>query len=819
MKIKGLRWWIIGLIGVSTIINYIDRSAINIMWPYVYKDFGIADADSKQVLAYITSFFMIAYALGQTLTGKMMDQIGTRLGMSVSIIGWSISIAFHALAKGVMSFSIFRFFLGLSEAGNWPGATKSNAEWFPARQRGIAQGIFGASASLGSVIAAPFIAALYLAFGWRATFIVIGGLGIIWLIPWLVINKATPDKHPWITPEEQSLINDKKDGEENQSEIIYSWKQLLQFKNTWGILTARLFIDPVWWLFVTWLPTFLKEQFGFDIKQVGAFAWVPYLFAAIGGLLGGYYASYKINRGMDSAKARKQAITIGSVIMLVSLGLFALYLEELKMHISFAIGLISATLFGFQFLIGNIQTLPSDYFSGKNIGTVSGMSGTAAVAGTLITTLLVPFITQVSYLSFFVLASILVPISWLCIIFISSKKPPIMANKIISGVILFMFLFKTNDSFSQVIPATKIIQYANQQARLTVAENAPKASMPVLIDKGKTQWTNNDVYNWRSGFWPGIEWYLFEATKDNYWREQAAQSTNALTAILDRPVHDHDLGFQFFCSAGNGYRLTGDEAYKKMLLRAADSLARLFNPKVGTILSWPNRVKDFNWPHNTIIDNMMNLELLFWASKNGGNKKLYDLAVQHATVTMNNHFRPDFSTYHVAVYDDQTGKLLKGVTHQGFADNSMWARGQAWAIYGYTMTYRETQNPAFLQTAINAANIFLKRLPKDKIPFWDFDDPAIPNAPRDASAATIVASALLELSTFCKDVQLKTEYKNTAIKMLEELSSDRYLSGKKNHAILLHSTGNKPKNKEVDMPIIYADYYYLEALLRWKKMN
>jgi ACS family hexuronate transporter-like MFS transporter len=422
MKIKGLRWWIIGLIGISTIINYIDRSAINIMWPYIYKDFGIADADSKQVLAYITSFFMIAYALGQTLTGKMMDQIGTRLGMAVSIIGWSISIALHALARGVMSFSIFRFFLGLSEAGNWPGATKSNAEWFPARQRGIAQGIFGASASLGSVVAAPFIAGLYLAFGWRATFIGIAGLGILWLIPWLIINKATPDKHPWITPEEKLLIDDKIIGSIEKEEIVYSWRQLLQFKNTWGILTARLFIDPVWWLFVTWLPTFLKEQFGFDIKQVGAFAWVPYLFAAIGGLLGGYYASYKISKGMDSAKARKQAITIGSIIMLVSLGLFAFYLEELKMHISLAIGLISATLFGFQFLIGNIQTLPSDYFSGKNIGTVSGMSGTAAVLGTLITTLLVPVITQVSYLSFFVLASILVPISWLCIVFISSKK-------------------------------------------------------------------------------------------------------------------------------------------------------------------------------------------------------------------------------------------------------------------------------------------------------------------------------------------------------------------------------------------------------------
>ncbi len=422
MKVKGLRWWIIGLIGISTIINYIDRSAINIMWPYIYKDFGIADADSKQVLAYITSFFMIAYALGQTLTGKMMDQIGTRLGMAVSIIGWSISIALHALAKGVMSFSIFRFFLGLSEAGNWPGATKSNAEWFPARQRGIAQGIFGASASLGSVVAAPFIAGLYLAFGWRATFVGIAALGILWLIPWLIINKATPDKHPWITPEEKLLIDDKKVGEENAAEIIYTWRQLLQFKNTWGILTARLFIDPVWWLFVTWLPTFLKEQFGFDIKQVGAFAWVPYLFAAIGGLLGGYYASYKINQGMDSAKARKQAITIGCIIMLLSLGLFTYFIEELKQHINYSIGLISATLFGFQFLIGNIQTLPSDYFSGKNIGTISGMSGTAAVVGTLITTLLVPIITQTGYLSFFILASIMVPLAWVSIIFIASKR-------------------------------------------------------------------------------------------------------------------------------------------------------------------------------------------------------------------------------------------------------------------------------------------------------------------------------------------------------------------------------------------------------------
>ncbi len=383
----------------------------------------------------------------------------------------------------------------------------------------------------------------------------------------------------------------------------------------------------------------------------------------------------------------------------------------------------------------------------------------------------------------------------------------------------FIVLFFGYLSYGQSIQLPAIIKYADQQARLTINEQTPKGMMPVLIDKGNTQWTNNNVYNWRSGFWPGIEWYLFEATKDNYWKEQAQQSTAQLTAILERPVLQHDLGFQFFCSAGNAYRLTGDETYKKTLLRAADSLATLFRPKVGTILSWPARVKESGWPHNTIIDNMMNLELLFWASKNGGSKKLYDLAVQHATVTMNNHFRPDYSAYHVAVYDDQTGKFIKGVTHQGYADNSMWARGQAWAIYGYTMAYRETKNPAFLQTAINVTNIYLKRLPSDKIPYWDFDDPTIPNAPRDASAATIVASALLELSTFCKDPKLKTEYKLAAKKMLEELSSNRYMSEQTNHAILLHSTGNKPQNKDIDVPIIYADYYYLEALLRWQKMK
>jgi MFS transporter, ACS family, hexuronate transporter len=421
MKIKGLRWYIIGLIGLATIINYIDRTAINYLWPYIHKDFGISTADSKDALKIITTFFMIAYALGQTLTGKLMDAIGTRMGFVISIICWSISISLHAAAKTLASFNVFRFLLGLSEAGNWPGATKSNAEWFPPKERAIAQGIFGAGASLGSVIAAPFIATLYIAFGWKTTFIGIGVLGLLWIIPWVIVNKNTPDKHNWLTEKEKRHILG---GRETAAAVvkIYSWKELLGFNNTWAIITSRFFIDPVWWMFVTWLPFFLKEQFNFDIKQAAAFAWVPYVFAAAGGLTGGFFSSWRIKKGMPAAHARKQAITIGSIIMLTALAAIAWRLDHLKEHTDVAIALISATLFGFQFLINNLQTLPSDYFNGKNVGTVSGMGGTAAVAGTLVVTWLVPVITKTSYTSFFLLGAALVPLAWLCVTLIRSRE-------------------------------------------------------------------------------------------------------------------------------------------------------------------------------------------------------------------------------------------------------------------------------------------------------------------------------------------------------------------------------------------------------------
>jgi unsaturated chondroitin disaccharide hydrolase len=274
-----------------------------------------------------------------------------------------------------------------------------------------------------------------------------------------------------------------------------------------------------------------------------------------------------------------------------------------------------------------------------------------------------------------------------------------------------------------------------------------------------------------------------------------------------------------YLSFGNGYRLTKDSAYHVLLIKAADSLATLYNPKVGTILSWPAMREKMNWPHNTIIDNMVNLELLFWASKNGGSQNLYDMAVKHAETCMHTLVRPDYTTYHVAVFDTVDGHFIKGVTHQGLSDGSMWSRGQAWAIYGYTMCFRETGKLAFLETAQKLADVFIARLPKDGIPYWDFDDPSIPDSPKDASAAAVAASGMLELSGFVKDEMAKAKYKNAAIALLAKLSKPEYLSGEKNQAFLLHSTGHKPNGSEIDASIIYADYYYLEALLRLKKMG
>ncbi len=370
------------------------------------------------------------------------------------------------------------------------------------------------------------------------------------------------------------------------------------------------------------------------------------------------------------------------------------------------------------------------------------------------------------------------------------------------------------------------LDYCHRQVLSTLAElhenkgdSLDYTMMPRNVAPDSDRWECRPTCaeEWCSGFWPGVLWYDYEATGDSTVLAEARRFTRSLKKVVDDPVFDHDLGFLIQCSYGNAYRLTHDEEYKQVILNAADSLATLFNPKVGTILSWPRNVGELGG-HNTIMDNMINLEMLFWASKNGGNPYLHDIAVKHAETTMEHHFRDDYTSYHVAVYDGETGKFIKGMTHQGYADNSMWARGQAWAIYGYTMVYRETKDPKFLDFAQKVTDVYLERLPEDKVPYWDFDDPDIPQTTRDASAACVVASALLELGGYVEG-EKGEEYINSAKEMLASLATDRYQSREHNNSFLLHSTGHRPAGSEIDYSIIYADYYYIEALKRLNDME
>lgn len=321
---------------------------------------------------------------------------------------------------------------------------------------------------------------------------------------------------------------------------------------------------------------------------------------------------------------------------------------------------------------------------------------------------------------------------------------------------------------------------------------------------------------WCSGFFGGSLWYLFEYTKNQQWKN-AAHLWSMAVQKEQTNTGTHDLGFMLYCPFGNGYRLTGNPVYKQIMLRGAESLSTRFDPQVGVIKSW-NKFKEYNYP--VIIDNMMNLEFLLWASKNSNNSKYHDIAIKHADATIKNHFRPDNSSYHVVAYGP-TGTVLARVTAQGAADESAWSRGQAWALYGYTVMYRETKDKKYLDQAIKIAEYILHQpnLPADKIPYWDYNAPKIPNEERDASAGAIACSALLELSRYV-DAAKKKAYFNAAEQMLVSLSGPAYRAGlnENNHFLLKHSVGSKPANSEVNTPLIYADYYYLEALLRYDKM-
>lgn len=468
MKIKGLRWWVLSLILLITVINYLDRGTLNYMWltnkkaeyavskftydeqrnQYILKnedgseefvaadkvkinddgcaeytkrggiayDLGLVDGSlsqeeaakkAKDLMMKITICFMIAYGISQMFSGRLYDKIGTRKGFVVSVLLWGTADALTSLARGLVSLSAFRMMLGLGEAGPWPGTVKSNAEWFPQKERAFAQGLFNAAASVGSVLAPVVISILYLTLGWKATFVAVGCLGLFWLIPWLIINKKGPKEHPWITPEEQEYIVSGQPESKAVDGKGKSWKELLSNKKNYSVLLGRLFLDPIWWMFVTWLPIYLVEKFNLDIKQVAFSAWVPYVGAALGSILGGWLSGRLIRSGKSVNFSRKAAIVIGSCIMLPAI-ISAIYAQTVLS----AVVLMAVVLGGFQFTMTNIQTLPSDLHLGKSVGSLAGLGGAAAVLGTVTCMIFVPTLTEGGEWSlFFVMLAVLVPLS------------------------------------------------------------------------------------------------------------------------------------------------------------------------------------------------------------------------------------------------------------------------------------------------------------------------------------------------------------------------------------------------------------------------
>ncbi|MCT4601434.1 MAG: glycoside hydrolase family 88 protein [Marinifilum sp.] len=343
---------------------------------------------------------------------------------------------------------------------------------------------------------------------------------------------------------------------------------------------------------------------------------------------------------------------------------------------------------------------------------------------------------------------------------------------------------------------------------------------PRFIETNKTEWEQvpNDKLIWTSGFYPGILWYMYDITGNKKWKNEAIKRTEVFEDFKNITEH-HDIGFMMFPAYGKGFQIGNKHEYKDILLTSAKSLASRFNENVGTIKSWCNKMHPRWKQHITIIDNMLNLELLFWSAKNGGDPKHYDIAVKHAETTMKNHFRKDYTSWHVLEYDSITGNVLNRHTKQGYADNSRWSRGQAWGVYGYTMIYKETKDEKFLKFAEQITNKYLEQLPKDLVPCWDFDVANNPSEEKDASAAAIVASALLDLSELTKSQDNKKKYYQTAKNMLASLGSKKYSGVGKTDSFLIHSTGAKSLGSEIDVALIYADYYYIEALCRLKKIE
>lgn len=429
-KLRGLRWWIVGLIFLATLINYIDRLTISVLAPLITIDLGLTNTQFGGILTW----FLFAYTISQGLSGKLYDRVGTKRGFVCSIVLWSIAAMGHAFARGLASLSALRFVLGLGEAGNWPGAAKTVAEWFPIRERAFGMAIFNSGAAIGSVIAPPLIVWLSLNYGWQTTFIVTGSLGFLWLLLWLLFYQA-PDRHQWLGDEERKLIQEGQRVEVSaeaavaESSTQLGWLELFRYRQVWAIVLARFLTDPVWWLYISWLPKYLADARGFSLAKIGLFAWVPYVAADAGSLSGGWLSGYLIARGWSVDRARKIVILFAALLM--PAGIFAAFAHDAMV----ALVLIGVVLFGFQVWINNVQTLPSDFFSDKAVASVAGLGGTGAGIGSMIFIFGTGWVVDhFSYVPVLVVAGVLAPIGTLVLFALSGPikrvtlKPPLRST-------------------------------------------------------------------------------------------------------------------------------------------------------------------------------------------------------------------------------------------------------------------------------------------------------------------------------------------------------------------------------------------------------
>jgi MFS transporter, ACS family, aldohexuronate transporter len=401
--IRGLRWWIIGLIFLATLINFVDRLTVSILGPVIIEQLRLTNSQ----FGSITTWFLVAYTASQGLSGKLYDRVGAKQGFTISVLVWSVAASAHAFARGLADLRALRVVLGLGEAGNWPGAAKVIAEWFPIRERAFAMGIFNSGVAIGNIVAFPLVTWLQLRFGWKTTFLVTGALGFGWLLLWRSLYEA-PDRHRALTTQEYRLI---KEGRGPAAAQPIPWRRLLEYRQTWSIVLARFLTDPVWWLYITWLPVYLYSVRGFNLKEIGLFGWLPFVTADAGSLLGGYVSGRLIARGWSVNRARKFVIAAAAVFMVAGIPA-ALTVDRMV-----ALACIACVTFGFQAWINNVQTIPSDVFPTEAVASVAGLGGVGAGIGAILFTMTTGYVVDRFSYTPILLTAALLPIVGTAVLF------------------------------------------------------------------------------------------------------------------------------------------------------------------------------------------------------------------------------------------------------------------------------------------------------------------------------------------------------------------------------------------------------------------